>query len=285
MSEKMISVNGVNICTECFGDSNNPAILLIMGANASMVWWDVDFCERLAATGRYVIRYDNRDVGKSTYYEPGQIGYTIVDLVDDATGILDAYNIKEAHVVGMSLGGMVAQILALRHAKRVSTATLIATTAIGSRRTDLPHIDTKILEYHSAANTVNWDDQESAVKYMVKSWQLLNGSKHDFDEKRIYELARTDFNRANNLLSQFNHALLKGGDEYASQLKDIKVPILVIHGTEDRVLPYEHGKVLSKEIPNSKLLTLEGVGHEIHYQDWDTIIDAIFSHTETIKSK
>lgn len=282
MSEKMISINGIEICTECFGDPDNPAVLLMMGANASMIWWDVEFCESLAAKGRFVIRYDNRDVGKSTFYEPGKIGYTIVDMVDDAAGILDGYNIKKAHVVGMSLGGMLAQLLALRHSDRVLSATLIATTIIGPRRPDLPHMDNKIREYHSSASTVNWDDQESAVKYMAESWKLLHGSKHYFDEKRIYNLARTDYKRANNILSQFNHALIQGGDEYVGQIKDIEAPILVIHGTEDPVLPYEHGKVLSQEIPNAKLLTLDGVGHEIHYEDSDTIIDAIFYHTETL---
>lgn len=105
MSEKMVKINDVEICTECFGNPDHPALLLIMGANASMIWWDDEFCEKLAAKGRYVIRYDNRDVGRSTFYEPGKMGYTIVDMVDDAAGILDAYNIPKAHVVGMSLEG------------------------------------------------------------------------------------------------------------------------------------------------------------------------------------
>ncbi|WP_153945047.1 alpha/beta fold hydrolase, partial [Acinetobacter baumannii] len=124
--EKMVKINDVEICTECFGNPDHPALLLIMGANASMIWWDDEFCEKLAAKGRYVIRYDNRDVGRSTFYEPGKIGYTIVDMVDDAAGILDAYNIPKAHVVGMSLGGMLAQILSLKYPNRVLTATMIA---------------------------------------------------------------------------------------------------------------------------------------------------------------
>lgn len=128
MSDKIVKVNGIDICSESFGDPSNPAILLIMGATCSMVYWDEEFCQRLADTGRYVIRYDNRDVGRSVVYEPGSSNYTVIDMANDAAGLLDAYNIEQANIVGMSLGGMIAQVLATRHPQKVLTLTLIASS-------------------------------------------------------------------------------------------------------------------------------------------------------------
>lgn len=128
MNERLIKVNGIEICTDSFGIQGNPAILLIMGAQSSMIWWEEEFCRRLADTGRFVIRYDNRDVGRSTTYEPGQPGYTFEDMADDAVRVLDAYKIQQAHIVGLSMGGMLTQMIALRHPERVLTITLLSTS-------------------------------------------------------------------------------------------------------------------------------------------------------------
>ncbi|CEH28041.1 acetyltransferase [Aneurinibacillus migulanus] len=284
MSEKINKINGIDICTESFGNPTHPAVLLIMGAMCSMVYWDEEFCQRLADTGRYVIRYDNRDVGRSITYEPGNSQYTVVDMADDAVGVLDAYGIDQAHIVGMSLGGMIAQIVALRHPKKVLTITLIASGIFGSddNNRDLPPMDEKILAYHANGATLNWSDEESVANYLVAGSRLLCGSKHTFDEKRVYKQVTKEIKRANNLLSMFNHALLKGDDFYEGKLKGINVPALVIHGTEDTVLPYEHGLALANEIPNASMLTLEGTGHEVHFDDWDTIINAISNHTSAV---
>lgn len=284
MSEKINKMNRIDICTESFGNPNDPAVLLIMGAMCSMVYWDEEFCQRLANTGRYVIRYDNRDVGRSVAYEPGNSHYTVVDMADDAVGVLDAYHITQAHIVGMSLGGMIAQIVALRHPQRVPTITLIASSIFGSddNNRNLPPMDEKILTYHAKGATLNWSDEESVANYLVAGSSLLCGSKHTFDKKRAYSQVTKEIKRANNLLSMFNHALLKGDDSYEGKLKGINLPALVIHGTEDTVLPYEHGLALANEIPNASLLTLEGTGHEIHFDDWDHIINAISNHTSVM---
>lgn len=119
MSEQIIKMDGIAICTESFGKQTDPPILLIMGATASMICWEDEFCQRLADNGRYVIRYDNRDVGRSVTYAPGKPEYTLEDLADDGVGVLDAFGIERAHIVGMSMGGMLAQIIALRHPERV----------------------------------------------------------------------------------------------------------------------------------------------------------------------
>lgn len=283
MTEKINKINGIDICTESFGNPTHPAILLIMGAMCSMVYWDDEFCQQLAGTGRYVIRYDHRDVGRSTTYEPGTSHYTVVDLADDAVGVLDAYHIDQAHIIGMSLGGMIAQIIAVKHPQRVQTITLIASSIFGSdnNNRNLPPMDEKILSYHAKGATLNWSDQELVAHYLVEGSRLLCGSKHTFDEKRVYHQVTKEIKRATNLLSMYNHALLKGNDSYEGKIKGIHVPALVIHGTKDTALPYEHGLALANEIPNASLLTLEGTGHEIHFDDWDSIIDAISIHTSS----
>ena len=284
MNEKIIKINDIDICTESFGNSEDPAVLLIMGAMCSMVYWDEEFCQQLADTGRYVIRYDNRDVGRSTTYEPGSSHYTVVDMADDAVGVLDAYHIDQAHIVGMSLGGMIAQIIALRNPQRVLSITLIASSIFGSEdnNRNLPPIDEKILAYHANGAKLNWSDEESVANYLVTGSSLLCGSKLKFDEKRAYKQVEKEIKRANNLLSMFNHSLLKGDDSYEGKLKGINIPTLVIHGTEDTVLSYEHGLALVNEIPHAVLLPLEGSGHEIHCDDWNNIINAILNHTSVL---
>ncbi|WP_242218288.1 alpha/beta fold hydrolase [Bacillus cereus group sp. BfR-BA-01380] len=284
MNEKIFKMNGIDICTESFGNPANPAILLIMGAMCSMIYWDEEFCQKIADKGRFVIRYDNRDVGRSIVYEPGTSNYTVADMADDAVGVLDAYHIDKAHIFGMSLGGMIAQVAALRHPQRILTLTLMASSIFGSDENsrNLPPMDEKILAYHANGATLNWSDQDSVAHYLVAGAKLLCGSKHTFDEKRAYKQVITEIKRANNLLSMFNHALLKGDDSYEGMLTKINVPVLVIHGTEDTVLPYEHGLALANEIPNSSLLTLEGTGHENHFDDWDRIINAISDHTSVL---
>jgi len=275
--KRMMNTDSVDIYTECFGDSTRPAILLIMGASSSMVWWDDAFCQRLADAGRFVIRYDNRDVGLSTCYPPGEPGYDVEDMADDAVGVLDSYQLDKAHLVGMSLGGMIAQLVALRNPERVLSVTLIA-SSVWDDRPDLPPISEKIMNHLAQASTVDWTDRKAAVRSMVDGWRLLNGSKYPFDEARAVKLAEAEAKRARNLPSMFNHALLKGGESWYGKAGRIAVPVLVIHGTEDPVLPYPHAKALVEAMPQARLLALEGVGHEIHRETWDTIIGAIVAH-------
>ena len=139
MAERLVRANGVEICTEPFGDPSDPPVLLMMGLSGSMIWWDEAFCEMLAAGGRFVIRYDQRDTGMSVTYPAGRPGYTGADLVADAVGLLDAYAIHDAHVVGVSAGGALAQVLAIDHPDRVRSLVLISTSpAVGDDRARLP---------------------------------------------------------------------------------------------------------------------------------------------------
>ena len=281
MSEKIRKINGVEICTESFGNPNHPTVLLIMGGMCSMIYWDDEFCQGLADSGRYVIRFDNRDVGRSITYPPGESHYTVVDMADDAVGVLDSYGVDQAHIVGLSLGGMIAQIIAVKHPQRVLTITLIATTIFGSDDIDrgLPPMGEKILAHHADAATLDWLDEEAVATYLVNGSRLMCGARHHFDEHRAYKQVKREIKRANYLVSMLNHGLLKGDDAYEGKLKEIHVPVLVIHGTGDTILPLEHGVALANEVPNASLLTVEGMGHEVHLDDWDTLIKAISNHT------
>jgi pimeloyl-ACP methyl ester carboxylesterase len=279
VSERIVQANRIDLCTESFGDPSDPALLLIMGAMASMLWWPEALCRQLAERGRFVVRYDNRDTGRSVTYEPGQPGYTLDDLADDAAGVLDAYEIQHAHLIGMSLGGMIAQLTALKHSARVASLTLIASSVFGPDNPDLPPMDPKILAYHRSGAELNWSDEAAVIDYMVGGWRLLSGSAHPFDEPAIRAIATGEVKRATNLLSMFNHALLAGGERWYGKIGEIRAPALVIHGTDDPVLPYPHGLALARTIPGAKLLTLNGTGHELHPADWNTITDAILEQT------
>ncbi|TYR80486.1 alpha/beta hydrolase [Priestia megaterium] len=274
MNEQVLRVNKVEICTESFGNPKNPAVLLIMGAMSSLDWWDEEFCLGLAEKGRFVIRYDHRDLGRSTTYTPGTSNYTITDMADDAIGVLDAYSIKQVHIVGMSLGGMIGQILALRYPERIYTLTLIASSVFGTEMEKLPPMDQRILDYHAKSASIGWSNREEAIDYLAGGWKTLSGSK-PYEQERMYKLAKREATRAKQLPSRFNHALLQGGEQYYDKLDKISVPVLIIHGTEDPALPYEHGIALTKAIPHAKLITLDGTGHEIHSEDWEQIIKSV----------
>jgi pimeloyl-ACP methyl ester carboxylesterase len=276
MNEQLLDINGVTICTESFGDKKNPAILLIMGAQSSMIWWEEEFCKRIADAGRFVIRYDNRDVGRSTTYEVGKPEYTFEDMADDAIGVLDAYGVEQAHIVGMSMGGMLTQIISLRHPSRVLSISLIATSNFSP---ELPPMKQKVIDFFVDNEEIDWTNKQSVIDFNVGKWKVIAGTKYVFDEERIHHLAEEEWNKSNNIASLNNHGFVSGGEEYLTKTSEINVPALVIHGTEDPIIPFEHGQLLAHTIPNATLLTLEGTGHELHYDDWDMIIEGIINHT------
>lgn len=274
MKQQLLHTNQVEINTESFGDPSDPPVLLIMGAMSSLDWWDEKFCERLAAAGRYVIRYDHRDLGQSVVYEPGTSNYTITDLADDAFGILDAYSIEKVNIMGMSLGGMIGQIMAIKHPERVLSLTILASSVFGSEQSELPQMDQEILDFHGKSASIDWNNREEAVAYLADGWAVLSGSK-SFEKKRMYALAEREYTRAKQIQSRFNYIFLGGGEKYLDRMNEIRVPTIILHGTEDRALPFEHGQALTRAIPHAELVTLEGTGHELHTEDWDIIIDSI----------
>ena len=279
MESKWISYNGIRLFSESFGTPDDPPILLIMGAMSSAVWWAEDFCCQLAALGRYVIRYDHRDTGRSTSYELGHIHYSVEDLADDAVCVLDGYGLQSAHLVGMSLGGFLAQLMALKHPQRVKSLTLIASEPLTDSDPAIPGIDRSVLEYHTKASELDWTNREAVIDYQIGAWRLLSGSAHPFDESAIRELAGADFDRTPNFMTTFNHVLLQGGEQWFNRLHEIAVPTLIIHGTEDCAVPYAHGLALQAKIQNALLLLLPRTGHELHRGDWSAILEAIEKQT------
>jgi pimeloyl-ACP methyl ester carboxylesterase len=279
LGETIIQANGVQLCAESFGDPADPALLLIMGAKASMLWWDEDFCRRLVASQRRVIRYDLRDTGRSITCEPGHPNYTLDTLADDAIGVLDAFGIDRAHVVGLSLGGIIAQILALADPGRVLTLTVLMSTPLGLDDPDLPPISAEFMAHHLTGSNLDWSDEAAVLDYLVAGRRLLIGTAHPFDEASARDLATREWARAGNMASLMNFGLLSGGERWLGKLGEVRAPTLVIHGTEDPILPYAHGVALAGAIPGAELRTLAGTGHELHPADWETIIPAILRHT------
>ena len=278
MAERVIEARGVELCTEGFGDPGDPPILLVMGMGGSMLWWEDGFCRRLADGGRFVIRYDHRDTGRSATYAPGRPGYRSSDLVADAAGVLDAYGIAAAHVVGVSMGGALAQLAALHFPDRVASLVLISTSlAVGEARRPLPG-PTAAFSRFLADVPVDWSDAESVIEYQVAYSRLLAG-RRPFDEAAMRALVRRDVERARDFSAAQNHELLEDGERPRGPLSSIAVPTLVIHGTADPMFPVEHGEALAEEIPGAGLLRLEGAGHGVDRADWEAVAAAILEHT------
>jgi pimeloyl-ACP methyl ester carboxylesterase len=278
VTERMIEANGVELCTESFGDPGDPPILLIAGTGSSMLWWEAGLCRMLADGGRFVIRYDHRDTGRSVSYPPGNPGYTGYELASDAAGVLDAYEIPAAHIVGVSAGGGCAQELALDHPDRVRSLVLISTsTAVPIERRLPPPTDA--FGRGIASLTVDWSVPESVIEYLVAYSRILAGGQRRFDERGARDLARREVERARDFAAAQNHDLLREGRSTAKPLAAIAAPTLVIHGTADPMFPLGHGEALADEIPNARLLRLEGAGHGVERADWETIASAVLGHT------
>jgi pimeloyl-ACP methyl ester carboxylesterase len=276
MTERMIDADGVRLCADAFGDPADPPVLLMMGIGASMLWWEDDFCAALAAGGRFTIRYDHRDTGRSTSDPPGRPTYTGDDLVADAARVLDGYGVARAHVVGISMGGALAQLLALDFADRVASLVLMSTSPAGPADDLPPAADA----YHAYAREarVDWSDPASVVGDRVAESRVLAGDR-PFDEARVRALVERDVARAHSVASAQNHMLLEGGEPWRDRLGAIAVPTLVIHGSADPLFPLGHGRALADEIPGARLLVLDGAGHLLDPADHDTVVRAILDHT------
>ena len=207
MAERMIEANGVELCTEAFGEPTDPPILLVMGLGASMLWWDEGFCQKLAERGRFVIRYDHRDTGRSATYEPGNPDYSGTDLVADAAGVLDAYGLPAAHVVGVSAGGAFAQLLALDYADRVLSLVLISSSPATPGDRDLPP--------PTESSAGSWRGRRSTGRTVTRSSTTSSATPVSSPEvsgrstkPRARDLVRRDIERARNVASLQNHDVI-----------------------------------------------------------------------------
>jgi pimeloyl-ACP methyl ester carboxylesterase len=283
-AERIVRTNGVDLCVQTFGEPSAPAILLIAGAASSMEGWPEELCAQLAAASRFVIRYDHRDTGRSTSYPPGEPGYTASDLEADALGILDALGVGRAHLVGVSMGGGMAQELAIEHPDRVASLTLIATSS--GPADDLPPVVPELRAlFNDPPPEPDWSDRAAVIDYIVAGERPFLGSVGRDDAELRGTAARVVERTANLRSALSNHWIMVGGDDDGSEplrsrLGRITAPTLVIHGTSDPLFPFPHGEALAAEIPGARLLPLDGVGHEVPPRPtWPTVLTALVAHT------
>jgi pimeloyl-ACP methyl ester carboxylesterase len=282
--EQFATVGRLELCYETFGDRADPALVLIMGLGTQMIAWREEFCEQLASRGFFVIRFDNRDVGRSTTLDDLPVptrmqlirrdkraaGYTLDDMALDVVGLLDALGIERAHVVGASMGAMIAQTVAAKHPARVlSLVSIMGST--GSRWSGQP-----TLRAMQALLTVPPSDRDGFVERMVKTFTIIGSPGFARDEAELREFAGTAFDRGRNPAAGARQlaAILAMGDRTPA-LRHITAPTLVIHGADDVLVRPSGGRATAKAIPGARLLEIPGMGHDLPREAWPQIIDAI----------
>ena len=272
MGAAMLPANGIDICVETFGERTDPPLLLIAAGSRSMDWWEDEFCRRLAAGGRYVVRYDHRDTGRSTSFTAGAPGYSTADLAADALGLLDALGLGRAHLVGLAFGGSLALRIAVERPARVRTLTLVATRAEpAEQRGGVPA---------TPVEATDWSDRKAAVDRLVAETLDVAGPL-TFDEGQLRRLAERAYDRTTDMAaSEVNHWLATPGPPVAGRLGEITAPTLILHGTEDKVFAVAEAEALAAEIPEASVVTLTGVGHEFPPRAvWDVVLTLILDHT------
>jgi pimeloyl-ACP methyl ester carboxylesterase len=275
----MVPANGVDLCVETFGERSDPPILLIAGAASSMDWWEDEFCRRLAAGGRYVVRYDHRDTGRSTSFPVGAAPYSQEDLTNDALGLLDALDIPRAHVVGLSMGGLIAQRIAVEHPEQLLSLTLMSTTA-GPEDPPPETPDVVPEEPAAAEEDTDWSDRKAAVDRLMSDIRQVGGL-FTADEPQLRRLAERVFDRTTDMAAtRTNHWIAGSGSPIRDRLGTITAPALILHGSQDPVFPTATAETLAAEIPGARLVVLEGVGHEFPPAAlWAVVIEELLRHT------
>ena len=306
----VLQVNNVHIWYEEFGDMNNETILLIMGANANCKQWPQEFIDELTAKNFRVVRFDNRDVGKSSWFgkeptynkflkilpeffleiivnrifglavdnkgkfkfsEASSVQYDLSDMAKDAVSLMDSLNIEKAHIVGASMGGMITQIIALDYPERVKSITPIMTTP-GIQNESLSGPSQELLNAMQKSFVMNLKGRfEDGV---VEIYKQLTGSRFPFDEQDFRNKLAPIVEHGNNPFA-LHGAAIGASPDRTSRLSEINVPTLVIHGTEDAILPLDHGIALADGIKNSARMIMDRVGHEIPEQLYSVIVNAI----------
>jgi pimeloyl-ACP methyl ester carboxylesterase len=282
--ERLVRDGDLELCVEGIGTPDDPTLLLIGGTSSSMDWWDDELCSRLAEGGRYVVRYDSRDTGRSTQWPAGKPGYTGADLADDALRVLDGLGIGAAHLLGVSGGGAVAQRIAVEHPDRVRTLTLLSTTLGGPAGVsweDLPPwTDAVAASFAEPAPDPDWTDREAVVEHIVAGERVFAGTL-PADEEGLAALVRRVLDRTPDMAAGWkNHWIAEPGPPMRAGIGSITAATLVLHGTADPLFPYGHGEALAKEIPGARLVPLPGMGHQMPpRQVWDVLVPEVLEHT------
>ena len=295
---QIIRANGIDICHEIFGDAAAEPLLLIMGLGAQMIHWDDEFCRQLAARGFRVIRFDNRDIGKSGKMTGGgrlspvellklrflkipvAAPYELIDMAKDTVGLMDVLGIKSAHLVGASMGGMIAQETAISFPQRVRSLTSIMSTT-GNPKVPPPTREAAAMLMAPPPKT-----KEEYFERFAKTWKILRVGSFPEDEALDRSRAERTFERGLNPagVGRQLRAILASGSR-KERLHAVKTPTLVIHGTVDPLVRPEGGKDTAASIPGAKLLMIEGMGHALPIPMWPQIIDAIDKHAHSAAAK
>ncbi|HSD10554.1 MAG TPA: alpha/beta fold hydrolase [Candidatus Binatia bacterium] len=284
-----MTANGIRIEYETFGDRGNPALLLIMGLGAQMIFWDDAFCGEIASRGFHVIRFDNRDCGLSTHFpEKGipdvfkavtaslagekveEAPYSVGDMAADAVALLDGLGIARAHVVGASMGGMIAQTIAINHPTRILSLTSIMST------TGNPEVPPAKSEALAVLLTPTPSDRAQFLDHMVQSFRIIGSPGFELDEEGFRDRVGRAFDRSYDpagVARQLVAALADGNRK--PRLRSVRAPTLVIHGKQDPLVPVEAGADTADAIPGARLVVIEGMGHDLPRGAWPQIVDAI----------
>ena len=287
MAEEFCDVGrGVTLCYETFGDRDDPPILLVMGLATQMIAWPEEFCEELAGRGFCVVRFDNRDIGRSTHFDfrPPTMGqmlrrkvgpeqYSLSDMAEDAAALLRELELAPAHVVGASMGGMIAQVLAAEHPEVVRSLVSIMSTT-GSRWHGQPAL--AVYRYLLRPPP---RDRDGYVERSAEIFGLVGSTGFPRDEQYIRERAALSYDRGFDVRAGGRQlgAIVASGDR-TRLLRQIVAPTLVIHGTVDRLVRPSGGRATAKAIPGARLMMIEGMGHDLPRGVWPRIIDAVAEH-------
>jgi pimeloyl-ACP methyl ester carboxylesterase len=287
-----VPANGIKIAYESFGPTDRETVLLIMGNGTQLTAWPVELCDELVRRGYRALIYDNRDVGLSTKFDeagvpdakaviearlagkPSLLPYTLDDMAKDAVGLLDALGVKKAHVVGVSMGGMIAQLMAADHPEHVLSLTSIMSTS-GNPEVPFPAKPEVIAKMPRPAAK---SDKESLVARAVKMIEVLAGPVYPPDEKRIRDLIARSMKRSDDRGGMARHNALSAlgmFEDRRAKLKTIKVPTVVVHGALDPLMSIEGGKDTAANIPGAELRIIPGMGHDLPIPLVKTIADAI----------
>jgi pimeloyl-ACP methyl ester carboxylesterase len=288
----MAQANGLTIAYEEFGGRGDPPVLLIMGIGSQMISWPEDFCEELARSGHHVVRFDNRDVGESTHlHEAGKVDvtavlggdistapYTLSDMADDAAGLLDALEIDAAHVVGASMGGMIAQTFALDHTGRVRSLTSIMSTTGDPRLPQATPEAMAVLLQPSARS------REELVGRAVETARVLGSPGFEIDEDYLRERAGRSWDRGYDppAFGRQLAAIYASGNR-TERLRALRVPTLVIHGADDPLIRPAAGRATADAIEGAELVVIDGMGHDLPRGAWPRIVNAIAALVERVE--
>ena len=289
MAEQLCDVGrGITLCYEEFGDPSAPPLLLIMGLGTQMIGWPEEFCEQLAGRGIHVVRFDNRDSGRSTKLPgaPPPLGqlirrridpvlYTLSDMADDTLALMRALELEPAHVVGASMGGMIVQTLAAEHPDSVRSVVSIMSNT-GSRWTGQPALGLYRYLLRQAPA-----DRDGFIEHMTRVFAAIGSRGLPQDTERVRDIAARSYDRGHDPASAGRQlgAITASGDRTA-KLSRITAPTLVVHGTTDRLVRPSGGRATAKAIPGAKLLMIEGMGHDLPEAAWPQLIDAIAEHAQ-----